>query len=209
MYLSILFWCLAGRILGRAKLSGLPCASRVIIRAPTCPREASSIPEYNLTQVENHLIELLPRKERLRLLAMSEPVQLVLAEVLCEHGQPMRHVYFPTDGFISLIAPIDGEPGLEVAMVGRASGPGCRDLAAACTGTRRWKRTAHRYSCFSRRASAQRSPSTRFEPVHLCVDGPVIGLGCLSAVSSNRPTTGTLASHEPGPVAFGELSCDP
>ena len=119
MYLSILFWWLAGRILGRAKLSGLPSAIRVVIRAPTSPREASSIPEYNLTQVENHLIELLPRKERLRLLAMSEPVQLVLAEVLCEHGQPMRHVYFPTDGFISLIAPIDGEPGLEVAMVGR------------------------------------------------------------------------------------------
>lgn len=119
MYLSILFWWLAGRILGRLKLSGMPFASRMILRAPHSPPGASNILESNLAQVENHLIELLPRKERLRLLAMSEPVQLVMAEVLCEHGQPTRYVYFPTDGFISMIAPIDGKPGLEVAMVGR------------------------------------------------------------------------------------------
>ncbi len=69
--------------------------------------------------VENHLIELLPRKDRLRLLAVCEPVPLVLAEVLCEVGQPTRHVYFPTDGFISLVTLVDGEPALEVGMVGR------------------------------------------------------------------------------------------
>ena len=69
--------------------------------------------------VENHLIELLPRRDRSRLLAVCEPVQLALAEVLCEPGQPTRHVYFPTDGFISLVAKIDGEPALEVGMIGR------------------------------------------------------------------------------------------
>jgi CRP-like cAMP-binding protein len=67
----------------------------------------------------NHLIELLPRKDRLRLLAVCEPVQLVLSEVLCEPGKPTRHVYFPTEGFISLVTLIDGKPALEVGMVGR------------------------------------------------------------------------------------------
>jgi CRP-like cAMP-binding protein len=72
-----------------------------------------------LAPVENHLIELLPRRERQRLLAACEPVELALAEVLCEPGEPARHAYFPIEGFISLVAPINGKPSLEVGMVGR------------------------------------------------------------------------------------------
>jgi CRP-like cAMP-binding protein len=72
-----------------------------------------------LAPVENHLIELLPHAARLRLLALCEPMPLVLSVVLCEPRQPIRHVYFPTDGFISLVAVIDGSPGVEVGMVGR------------------------------------------------------------------------------------------
>ena len=68
---------------------------------------------------QNQLIERLPRKERLRLLALCEPVQLVLGDVLCDPGKDTRHLYFPIDGFISLVAPIDGKPALEVGMVGR------------------------------------------------------------------------------------------
>jgi CRP-like cAMP-binding protein len=72
-----------------------------------------------LDRAENDLIELLPRADRVRLLAACVPVQLVLSDVLCDAGLPTRHVYFPTDGFISLVASIDGSPGLEVGMVGR------------------------------------------------------------------------------------------
>ena len=72
-----------------------------------------------MATVENHLIEVLPRTDKRRLLALCEPVELVLSEVLCEPGKPTTHVYFPTDGFISLVAKIDGSPGLEVGMVGR------------------------------------------------------------------------------------------
>ena len=67
----------------------------------------------------NALIERLPRKDRLRVLAAAEPVELVLSEVLNDPGTPTRHVYFPTEGFISLVARIDGSPGVEVGMVGR------------------------------------------------------------------------------------------
>ena len=69
--------------------------------------------------VENNLIERLPRKDRSRLLALSEQVPLTLAHVLCEPGEPMRHVYFPIDGFISMVAVVKGSPGVEVGMVGR------------------------------------------------------------------------------------------
>ena len=72
-----------------------------------------------MNAAENHLIELLPVADRSRLLALCEPVELVLSEVLCEPGKPTRHVYFPTQGYISLVALVDGSPGVEVGMVGR------------------------------------------------------------------------------------------
>lgn len=72
-----------------------------------------------MSDAQNHLIELLPRKERLRLLALCEPIELVFAEVLCEPGERTRYVYFPVDGFISLLTQIGGKAALEVGMVGR------------------------------------------------------------------------------------------
>jgi CRP-like cAMP-binding protein len=68
---------------------------------------------------ENHLIEQLPSRSRQSLLPLCEPIELVLSEVLCEAGQVMQHVYFPIDGFISVVAEIDGHTGVEVGMVGR------------------------------------------------------------------------------------------
>ena len=67
----------------------------------------------------NHLINLLPRKDRMRFVAACEIVDMSLGEVLCEPGKPTKYVYFPTSGFISLIAVVKGSPGVEVGMVGR------------------------------------------------------------------------------------------
>jgi CRP-like cAMP-binding protein len=75
--------------------------------------------EIPVASPENHLIERLPRAERVRLRSVCEPVQLQLSEVLCDAGTPTALVYFPTEGFISLVAQLDGNRGLEVGMVGR------------------------------------------------------------------------------------------
>ena len=72
-----------------------------------------------MAPIQNHLIELLPRKGRLRLLAQCEQVELELSKVLAESGKPTHHAYFPIEGFISLVMMVDGTQGLELGMVGR------------------------------------------------------------------------------------------
>ena len=72
-----------------------------------------------MATVENQLIALLPRRDRNRLLALAEPIELILSDVLYESGATARHVHFPTDGFVSLVSRVDDHPGVEVGMVGR------------------------------------------------------------------------------------------
>ena len=62
---------------------------------------------------------MLPSAARSRLLAICEPVELAMGEVLGEVGIPTRYVYFPTVGFVSLVTAINDRPTLEVGMVGR------------------------------------------------------------------------------------------
>jgi CRP-like cAMP-binding protein len=67
---------------------------------------------------KNRLLEALPRPDREHLLAGCEQVPLTVTDVLCEADQRIRHVFFPTVGFISLIVAIGSEAGLEVGLVG-------------------------------------------------------------------------------------------
>jgi CRP-like cAMP-binding protein len=66
----------------------------------------------------NRLLAALPSTDRNRVLAACTQVELVLGSLLHEAGERIRHVYFPTDGFISLLATVDGESTLEVGMIG-------------------------------------------------------------------------------------------
>ena len=86
-----------------------------------------------MAAAENHLIKLLPRKDRRHLLGICEPVDLELSAVLCHSGKPTRHVYFPIDATISLVTPIDGEPVLEVGMVGREGMVGAQIVLGVMT----------------------------------------------------------------------------
>jgi CRP-like cAMP-binding protein len=67
---------------------------------------------------ENLLLTALPSAERRRLTALCEPIELTFGQVLCEQGARIRHVYFPSGGFISLISTLDDRPKLEVGLVG-------------------------------------------------------------------------------------------
>lgn len=118
-----------------------------------------------MSTAQNHLIEQLPRRERERLLAVAEPVQLVLAEAVYVPDAPVRHVFFPVDGFVSLLASVDEHPSLEVGMVGREGMLGV-SLALGVAGTPlraivQGAGAAWRVAALPYRRELERSPALR------------------------------------------------
>lgn len=70
-------------------------------------------------QIANALLAALPGKDYQRLHPRLEPVALTFGEVLYLSGQPIRHVYFPTNALVSLLTPVEGHMALEIGLVGR------------------------------------------------------------------------------------------
>lgn len=66
----------------------------------------------------NLLLAAMPQRNRQHFLAACETVTLVPSEILADAGERIRHVYFPTTGLISLVAPVDGRARLEVGLIG-------------------------------------------------------------------------------------------
>ena len=76
------------------------------------------MPSAQRTRAGNHLLDALPKRDLRRILTGCEAVELAFADVLYVPGERLRHVYFPTDSFISLIMPVDESTSLEVGLVG-------------------------------------------------------------------------------------------
>ena len=76
------------------------------------------MPPLRSAPAANRLLAALPDKDRQRLLPACEPVELAIAEILAEPGERIRHIYFPTESFVSLVTPTDGCASLEVGLVG-------------------------------------------------------------------------------------------
>ncbi|MET0625494.1 MAG: Crp/Fnr family transcriptional regulator [Pyrinomonadaceae bacterium] len=68
--------------------------------------------------IRNHLLAALPGEDYGRLLASLESVPLPFMGVLYEGGEPIRHVYFPDDGLISLLIVMDDGTVREVGVIG-------------------------------------------------------------------------------------------
>lgn len=70
------------------------------------------------TPTNNRLLSSLSGENLRHLLSGCEQIELSFGSILSKPEEAMHHVYFPTDSFISLVMPIDGGSGLEVALIG-------------------------------------------------------------------------------------------
>ena len=67
---------------------------------------------------QNHLLAALPTEVKDRLFPKLELAPLPLGKVLYESGDPLRHVYFPTDSIVSLLYVMEDGDSAEIAVVG-------------------------------------------------------------------------------------------
>lgn len=66
----------------------------------------------------SRLLAAVPPAERERILAACTKVELVLGRIVHEEGALIRHVYFPIESYISMLATVDDRSTLEVGMIG-------------------------------------------------------------------------------------------
>ena len=66
----------------------------------------------------NRLLAALPVKEYQRLQPELEPVDLAFAQIIYAPGDTIRHVYFPNNSIVSLLAAEPFHSSLEVGMIG-------------------------------------------------------------------------------------------
>lgn len=66
----------------------------------------------------NRLLAVLPADERERLLPRFERVPLLFGDVIYEADEPIRYVYFPTSGVVSILCTTDDGASIEAATVG-------------------------------------------------------------------------------------------
>lgn len=66
----------------------------------------------------NRLLAALPAKEYQRLLPEFETVTFKFAQIIYKPGDTIKHVYFPNDSIVSLLAAENHHASLEVGMIG-------------------------------------------------------------------------------------------
>ena len=69
--------------------------------------------------VVNKILGALPRSDYQRLLPSLEAVELNAGDVLCEPGESLRFVYFPSDALLSLVTVVNPNEVFTVALLGR------------------------------------------------------------------------------------------
>lgn len=111
----------------------------------------------------NLLLAALPPQSLNQVLPMLDQVRVEAGQVLCEAGDPIRHIYFPHDCLVSLLGVAEGRMTLEVGQVGREGMLGV--TTALGHDTTQVRAVVQRAGCASRmegarfRAEVERNPA--------------------------------------------------
>jgi CRP-like cAMP-binding protein len=74
--------------------------------------------EVSLPPSNNLLLAALPDVDYVRLEPHLDPVRLSCGMILAEPGAPVTHVYFPTEGIVSILVELEHETPMEIAIIG-------------------------------------------------------------------------------------------
>lgn len=66
----------------------------------------------------NRLLAGLPATDRGQVLGQCQLVELKAQTVVLAAGEPMAHAWFPVEGFVSLVLPLEEGPALEIGLIG-------------------------------------------------------------------------------------------
>lgn len=83
------------------------------------------------------MLDALPHAVRNRLRAQCDEVELAVDDVLADAKTSRRHVHFPQDGLIGVLAGVDGHAPLEIALIGREAMEGAMRVFAGDAATTR------------------------------------------------------------------------
>ena len=75
-------------------------------------------------EVRNRLLAALPAEEFEQILPTLDVLSLKLKEFLHKQGEPIEYVYFPGDGFVSVVTVLENGEMVEVATIGREGAVG-------------------------------------------------------------------------------------
>ena len=83
------------------------------------PDEGTAMAEGAGTPTHNLLLDMLPNGERTKLVTRMHRRAITPHDMLHAPGQPQREVYFPVNGVISLMTPLEDGTAIETATIGR------------------------------------------------------------------------------------------
>ena len=127
---------------------------------------------------------------------------------MCELGEKIRHVYFPTESFISLVTALDDDARLEVGIVGDEGMLGTSLILGVSRSPQhalvQGAGAALRMSAatFARHCRTRRRAASAAESLRVRADEAARANGCLHQLPPGRGASCPLAADESRPCSW-------